>query len=267
MVNAMTSNNSLLLVDDEENITRSIKRLCRPLGYEIRTASSAAQAIAMMEEDPAQVVLSDQLMPEMTGSEMFSRLRISHPNSVRVLLTGYTSLEGLTSAVNKGRVFKILFKPWEDEHLITTLLEAFEYFNIIELNRKLTHELHELNAHLEERVEQKARELNLHIRHLQVSQSLFELFPEAAIGISNDGIIIQANRKARELFDPQPLVGMSAENVFPQALQSLINSPKDDCFTVPLQIGLNTVTFEVIKSSFNNEWSGSLLFGHMQKGF
>ncbi len=259
----MTVTKSLILVDDEDNITRSIKRLCRPHGFDIRIASSAKDALVMMAEEPAQVVLSDQLMPDMTGAEMFSELQITHPETVRVLLTGYTALEGLTKAVNEGRVFKILFKPWDDEHLINTLEEAFDYFHMKEQNRRLTEELRDLNQNLEQRVEEKTRELNLHIRRLQVAQSLFELFPEVAMGLSNDGIIVQANRRAREVFTTQPLVGVSARNALPEALLNLLETSLDNDFTSsPLEIGEHKINFELVKSKLNNELSGFLLFGH-----
>ena len=182
----MTQEKRILLVDDEPNITRSIKRICRGKGYDIYVAESAAEALELIPKEGIQVILSDQLMPEMTGSELFEKIQIEFPSVIRILLTGYTAIEGLTSAVNEGAVFRILFKPWEDENLLHTIDDAFDYYFIRDKNKQLTEELKLLNANLETKVAEKTHELSLHIKRLQLSQTLFELLPSFSIGISDD---------------------------------------------------------------------------------
>ena len=177
----VTQTKKMLLVDDEPNITRSIKRICRGKGYEIFIAESASEALEIIAKEGIQIVLSDQLMPNMTGSELFEKIQVEFPSVIRILLTGYTAIEGLTLAVNKGAVFKILFKPWDDDVLLQTIDDAFDYFFIRDHNKQLTKELKLLNASLESKVAEKTRDLSLHIKRLQLSQKLFELLPSFSI--------------------------------------------------------------------------------------
>ena len=118
--------NTLLLVDDEENILRALVRLLRNEGYEILTASSGPQALELLAGNPVQVILSDQRMPGMTGSEMLSRVKEIYPETVRMVLSGYTDLAAVTDAINRGHIYKFLTKPWDDDLLRTNVREAFE---------------------------------------------------------------------------------------------------------------------------------------------
>lgn len=262
----MVNEKHLLLVDDEDNITRSIRRLCRNRDYSVHTASSADEALDILSDKTMHVVLSDQLMPGKTGAELFSQMQALYPDTVRILLTGYTALEGITKAVNEGKVFRILFKPWDDEHLINSLDAAFEYHHIRQHNEHLAQELLDLNRNLEQRVEEKTRELSLHVRRLQVSQSLFELFPDVALGISDDMYIMQANRKAREVFGSQALVGLSTRKAFPEALQKLLDDAAHDKLVGPSTLSLanHRISVEVIRAEVSRQHSGYLLFGRIQ---
>lgn len=220
----MSQTKKMLLVDDEPNITRSIKRICRNRGYEIFIASSAAEALEIIAAEKIQVVLSDQLMPQMTGSEMFERIQEKFTSVVRILLTGYTAIEGLTSAVNKGAVFRILFKPWDDDNLLKTIDDAFDYYFVKDHNKQLTKELTELNSNLESKVAEKTREFTLHVKRLQLSQKLFELLPSFSIGISDDFYIVNANKKAHELLGSNALIGQKIQQTLPDEIVELINS-------------------------------------------
>ncbi|MFT6030375.1 MAG: response regulator RpfG family c-di-GMP phosphodiesterase [Oleiphilaceae bacterium] len=220
----MTQEKKILLVDDEPNITHSIKRICRGKGYDIHLAESAAEALEIIAKEDIQVILCDQLMPKMTGSELFEKIQIEFPCVIRILLTGYTAIEGLTSAVNKGAVFRILFKPWDDELLLQTIDDAFEYFFIRDTNKQLTEELKLLNANLESKVAEKTRELSLHINRLQLSHKLFELLPSFSIGISDDFYIVNANKKAHDIIGSLALIGQRIDDILPLEAVKLIHS-------------------------------------------
>lgn len=116
---------TLLLVDDEANILAALKRVLRPDGYEILTASSAREGLELLATHPVQVVVSDQRMPEMNGTEFLSRVRDLYPNTVRLVLSGYTDLGSVTQAINRGAIYKFLTKPWEENALREDLREAF----------------------------------------------------------------------------------------------------------------------------------------------
>jgi diguanylate cyclase (GGDEF)-like protein/PAS domain S-box-containing protein len=116
---------TLMLVDDEPNILNSLSRLLRREGYHIMTAESPAEAFEKLAVHPAQVVISDQRMPTMSGTEFLSRVRQLYPDTVRMVLTGYTDLDSVTGAINRGAVYKFLTKPWDDDQLREQIREAF----------------------------------------------------------------------------------------------------------------------------------------------
>jgi diguanylate cyclase (GGDEF)-like protein len=116
---------TLLLVDDEPSILSALKRQLRGGGYRILTAASAREALELLATEDVQVVLSDQRMAEMSGTEFLERVRQLHPHTIRIVLSGYTDLKTLTDAINRGAIYKFLTKPWEPEMLTEHIREAF----------------------------------------------------------------------------------------------------------------------------------------------
>lgn len=116
---------TLLLVDDEENVLRSLVRLFRRDGYRILTASSVGQALDLLARNHVQVIVSDQRMPEMNGTEFLSRVKELYPDTVRMILSGYTDLATVTEAINRGAIYRFLTKPWNDQELREHIGEAF----------------------------------------------------------------------------------------------------------------------------------------------
>lgn len=119
------SDKVLLLVDDEENVLMSLKRLLRREGYTILTASNAEQGLELMAANSVQVVVSDQRMPGMSGVEFLRRIKTMHPDTIRMVLSGYTEVGTLTQAINQGEIYQFITKPWENEALIAQIREAF----------------------------------------------------------------------------------------------------------------------------------------------
>ena len=119
---------TLLLLDDEGNILRSLTRLLRRDGYQILAASNAEDAFALLATHDVQVILSDQRMPQMSGTEFFSRVKELYPETIRIVLSGYTDLKSITDAINQGEIYKFLTKPWEDEPLRAAIAEAFQHY-------------------------------------------------------------------------------------------------------------------------------------------
>ncbi len=121
---------TLLIVDDEDNIRNALVRALRSDGYRILAAASGPQALELLAQHPVGVILSDQRMPEMSGVEFLSRVKEIYPQTVRIVLSGYTELESVTDAINRGAVYKFLTKPWDDELLRENLREAFRYYSL-----------------------------------------------------------------------------------------------------------------------------------------
>lgn len=116
---------TLLIVDDEVGICRALSRLLRRDGYNIVTASSAAEALEKLALQPVQVIISDQRMPGVSGTELLDKVKVLYPDTMRLILSGYTDLKVVTEAVNRGAVFKFLTKPWDDELLRGQIRDAF----------------------------------------------------------------------------------------------------------------------------------------------
>ncbi|MCZ4330151.1 EAL domain-containing protein [Castellaniella denitrificans] len=120
-----TSERVLLLVDDEQNILNALTRLLRRDGYRILTANNAPQALELLARHEVQVIVSDQRMPEMTGTEFFSKVKEMYPATTRMILSGYTDLKSVTEAINHGAIYKFITKPWDDESLRKDIEQAF----------------------------------------------------------------------------------------------------------------------------------------------
>ncbi|QLC72184.1 EAL domain-containing protein [Pseudomonas sp. LPB0260] len=121
---------TLLLLDDEENILRALTRVLRRDGYRILTANRAQDAFALLAKHEVQVILSDQRMPEMNGTEFLSRVKDLYPHTIRIVLSGYTDLKSVTDAINQGAIYKFLTKPWDDEQLRATVTQAFQHHRL-----------------------------------------------------------------------------------------------------------------------------------------
>jgi len=117
-------NGAVLLVDDEQNVLRALARLLRRDGYRIFTASSFHDAFEILGTENVHVVMSDHRMPEGRGTEFLSRVKATHPHTIRLILSGYADLGAVTEAINGGAVYRFLTKPWNDDDLRETLREA-----------------------------------------------------------------------------------------------------------------------------------------------
>jgi len=124
------SDRVLLLVDDEKNILNALVRLLRRDGYQILTANGPARAFEVLAQHQVHVVVSDQRMPDMTGTEFFRKVKEMYPDTVRMILSGYTDLKSVTEAVNHGEIYKFITKPWDDEALRREIGDAFKKFNV-----------------------------------------------------------------------------------------------------------------------------------------
>lgn len=117
---------TLLVVDDEVNIQRALTRLLRAEGYRILCATSANEGMEILGQHDVQVIVSDQRMPGVSGTEFLSTVKSTHPNTVRILLSGYSDVAAVTNAINRGVVYKFLTKPWDDEDIRAQVRDAFQ---------------------------------------------------------------------------------------------------------------------------------------------
>lgn len=131
---------NVLYLDDEENNLFSFKATFR-FKYNVFTALTGAEALDIIRKNDIQIIITDQRMPEMTGVEFLERVIEIKPDPMRILLTGYTDMGAVVDAINKGKIFHYLNKPWREEELTETISRAFEIYqnkkNIIDQKSKL----------------------------------------------------------------------------------------------------------------------------------
>ncbi|MGO9830229.1 MAG: response regulator [Myxococcaceae bacterium] len=128
---------TVLVVDDEENLLSALERTLRRENYTVVTASEAAEALAVLRQRQVDVVVSDQLMPNMSGLDFLKEVRALHPDVVRIMLTGHAEVSTAVEAINEGEIFRFLTKPWEDAELKVALHLAFDKVAAERCNRGL----------------------------------------------------------------------------------------------------------------------------------
>jgi response regulator RpfG family c-di-GMP phosphodiesterase len=131
---------NILYVDDEENNLLSFKATFR-LRYNVLIASSGDHALEILNTKPVEIIFTDQRMPNMTGIEFLEKVLLTHPEPIRILLTGYSDMNAVIDAVNKGKIYHYLAKPWIEEEINMTIKRAYEMYldkkKIKELNDRL----------------------------------------------------------------------------------------------------------------------------------
>jgi diguanylate cyclase (GGDEF)-like protein/PAS domain S-box-containing protein len=122
------SEGALLIVDDEPGNLSSLRRLLRQDGYRVLTAGSGQEGLDLLAVNDVQVIISDQRMPTMSGSEFLGVVKSLYPDTIRIILSGYANLDTIADSVNQGAVFKFLTKPWDDEELREHIRDAFRRY-------------------------------------------------------------------------------------------------------------------------------------------
>lgn len=122
-MNAAAGKPTLLLVDDEERILRSLAMLFR-LPFRVLATTDPDEALRLVADETVHVVVSDQKMPRMRGAELLREVRQRSPNTMRILLTGYSELDAIVASVNEGEIFRYINKPWDAAELRATVEQA-----------------------------------------------------------------------------------------------------------------------------------------------
>jgi response regulator RpfG family c-di-GMP phosphodiesterase len=150
---------AVLLVDDEESILNSLRRLLRSQPYDVVLATGGAQALEIMATRPIDLVMSDARMPGMDGATLLAEVHRLYPGTRRILLTGYADLSTIVKAINDGQIHRYISKPWNDEELQLILQQTLEHQRLERLTHAQNDQLKALNATLEKRVTARTAEL------------------------------------------------------------------------------------------------------------
>ena len=140
----------ILLVDDSPNILKALQRSFRDEGYKIFTAASAKAAMEILEHEPVDLIISDQNMPEINGTELLKLVRIKFPNIIRMMLTGLTDFEVAKEAINKGEIYRFFNKPCDDFELLLSVKYALKNKHLEEENNLLKNSLMEKEEKLKQ---------------------------------------------------------------------------------------------------------------------
>ena len=159
MDDQLAVNPTILLVDDEESILNSLRRLLRGQPYDVVLAGSGAQALEIMAAQPIDLVMSDARMPNMDGATLLAKVHELYPATSRILLTGYADLATIIKAINEGQIHRYIGKPWNDDELKLIVQQALEHQRLERLTLVQNDQLKVLNATLEKRVAARTSEL------------------------------------------------------------------------------------------------------------
>jgi DNA-binding NtrC family response regulator len=137
----------VLYVDDEIHNLNSFKAAFRR-DFNIYVAQSAREGRKILEQNEIAVIVTDQRMPVMTGIEFLESIIPVYPDTIRILLTGFSDINAVMDAINRGQVYKYLVKPWADEELKMYIQNAMEIYHLRKENRELANKLELANQQL-----------------------------------------------------------------------------------------------------------------------
>ncbi|MBI3285022.1 MAG: EAL domain-containing protein [Burkholderiales bacterium] len=231
---------TLLLVDDEPNILAALKRLLRRDGYQILTATGGHEGLEILETTKVDVIISDQRMPAMTGVEFLRHAKKSYPDTVRIVLSGYTELQYITDAINEGAIYKFLTKPWDDEQLRANIQEAFHYKEMEDENRRLNlqiqttnQELASANRQLADMLRQKQMQINRDEVSLNIAREVLQYVPLPLIAIDDEELVVFLNDSATSIFPESiPVLGNHIASVVPELSGQVAQHAEGELFPV-----------------------------------
>ena len=195
---------TILFVDDEKSVLSSLKRLLRKEDYDIITAQSGKEGLDILESNDVQVIISDQRMPEMSGTEFLAEVKKDYPDIIRIILSGYTDVDVVIDTINEGNIYKFFHKPWNDQSLILEIRQAFAHYRLVQDNNRLS-------------FQNKA---------LVLYHAVIANIPIPVFGITTDKTIAIYNNKAAQIkFNDMPIqTDSEISDTFPENIVTLINN-------------------------------------------
>jgi len=189
----------LLLLDDEPNILRSLRRVFRAQRFTVHTAVTPDEAFELLARHPIGVVVSDQRMPLMRGTDFLARVKRLYPDTARIVLSGYTDLQSVTEAINEGAIYKFLTKPWNDVQLNEEIEQAFRQYEMVAERELLQQRLRDSNRQLECQLQRNQQRLLKEEVALDVSHEALGVVPVPILGVDASGMIAISNAAADQL--------------------------------------------------------------------
>ena len=228
--------NTILLVDDEPGVIKSLKRLLRKEEYNIMTASSGKEGLAILESNDVQIIISDQRMPGMSGTEFLAEVKKDFPDIIRIILSGYTDIDVVIETINQGNIYKFFHKPWNDQSLILEIRQALDYYQLIQDNTRLS-------------FQNKA---------LLLYHAVLENISLPVIGISAEKTIAICNNKASQmqLDNINIQTGAKISESLPEKIINLINTSfKNKSIETLEYLNQNKESYDITCTPFTGHFS------------
>ncbi len=195
---------TVLFVDDEPSILRSIKRIIHKTNINMLTANSGQEALALFAEHEITMIVSDMKMPNMSGSELLEQVASLYPETYRVILTGFADLDSIMQAVNQGGIHRYIQKPWDNQDLLLTIKDGLQFTKLKRENHTLQQKLFKQNRALKElaqsldkKVDVKTKQIQLALKKIKHEQSASEkvLFNCISVHPELDGLFAKSVSK------------------------------------------------------------------------
>ena len=257
---------TVLLVDDEEGILHSLKRLLRKEGYRLLTASSGSKGLKVLEKNDVHLVISDQRMPQMSGTEFFAKVKERYPDTIRIVLTGYTDVDSITESINKGHIYKFFLKPWNDQSLKLEINQALDQYDLIQANKRLhekvmeqNEELKKINENLETLVKERTMELEIQNQALELSREILEDLALPIIGVSAEGVIALINREAKSLsINGNDIeIGREIDDYFsPKVKEKIVSTLETDTTQTIKDYQVSEITYDIDVTPLSGRFRG-----------
>jgi len=201
---------TLLVVDDEPDVLESLRHLFHR-SYRVLTAEAGGPAIETLAREDVHVILSDQRMPGMTGDAFLAQARHVRPDAVRMLFTGYADIQAVISAVNEGRIFRYILKPWDPGELEALIRQAAEQYELLAERKRLIVQLQDANAQLI-RANQELAEANvLKGAFIEVASHEFNTPITLVLGLSELLKLLNPGREPQEAEVIERIVGSAKQ--------------------------------------------------------
>lgn len=216
----------ILCVDDEPNVLRALERVFIDDDYEIITASSGVEGLDIISSIPGIcLVISDYRMPGMNGVEFLKEVYARCPDTIRIVLSGYADTVAVVEAINEGKIYKFIPKPWNDDELRVTVDKAIDAYFLKKKNDELSEELRaaneelvQINQNLERLMTQRIEDIIIPSHSQVVARETLKQLPVCVVEIMSEGLISQVNDEVARLFNCIPVhtVGARVCELFPE---------------------------------------------------
>lgn len=240
---------AILFVDDEVEILKALKRTMRSLPHPCLYANSGKKAVTLLAAQPVAVLVSDMRMPEMNGPQLLKYTRLHYPNTIRLVLSSWSDSSDILAAVNSGRIYRYIVKPWDNGELRTIVQQAMELFELQWEKERLQRQLEAQNELLEKTVESRTQKLMKISAHAEIgkyaSQIVHNLKNPLQVLFGTLGLSKTLLNDVHQL-DPDRLIKYidmahdSAKNL-QQIVAGILMHARDDIHQKPMAININEI--------------------------